>query len=100
MYMRNKKNMVIGLLCVALVFMGIGYSLLQSTLNISGTAKSTGSFNVQITNITMKEKSNNNVTDTTEYPGYTNGGKDANLSAKPNVQSTSVDMTKAPEPPV
>ena len=64
--MRNKKNMVIGLLCVALVFMGIGYSIFNSTLNISGTATSSGSFDVKITNVVLKEKSTK-VTDTTEY---------------------------------
>ena len=74
----NKKSVVIGILCIALVFMGIGYSILSSTLNITGTAKASGSFNVQITNVTMKDKSSG-ATDQTEYPGYSQDGTTANL---------------------
>ena len=76
--MRNKKNMVIGLLCVALVFMGIGYSIFNATLNISGTARASGSFDVEITSVTMKSKSSG-VTDTMASPGYS--AHEANLSA-------------------
>ena len=48
--MKNKKSKMIVFLCVALIFMGVGYAVLQSNLNISGTAKAVGTFNVQITN--------------------------------------------------
>ena len=35
---RKKKNIIIGALCSLLVFMGIGYTILSQTLNISGIA--------------------------------------------------------------
>ena len=49
--MRNKKSIAIALLCIALVFMGIGYSIFNATLNISVTAQASGTFNVKITNV-------------------------------------------------
>ena len=90
--MRNKKNMVIGLLCVALVFMGIGYSIFNSTLNISGTATSSGSFDVKITNVVLKEKSTK-VTDTTEYKANNDYGTVANLSATFNEPTDYITYT-------
>lgn len=84
MNIKNRKNLIIGLLCLTLVFMGIGYSIFNSTLNITGTAKSSGNFDVQITNVTMKSKSSDKVTDTTQAPGYEPGGHVANLSVKFN----------------
>ncbi len=57
MQKRNKKKMVIGILCCMLVFMGIGYAALSQVLNIGTTAKVTGSWNVYISSATVKEKS-------------------------------------------
>ena len=53
--MKAKKNMMIGILCIALVFMGLGYSLYSSTLNLSGTATASGTFDVKITNVELDE---------------------------------------------
>ena len=57
MQKRNKKKMVIGILCCMLVFMGIGYAALSQTLNIGTTAKVTGSWNIYISSATVKEQS-------------------------------------------
>ena len=54
---RSKKNRMIIFLCVALVFMGVGYAALQSNLSISGSASASGSINVQITNVEEDEVS-------------------------------------------
>ena len=45
---RRKNNILIGVLCCALVFMGIGYALLNATLTISSTATASGEFNVEM----------------------------------------------------
>lgn len=90
--MRKKKNIVIGLLCVTLVLMGIGYSIFNSTLNITGTATTSGSFNVKITNVVLKEKSTK-VTDTTEYKANNDYGTVANLSATFNEPTDYITYT-------
>ena len=51
--MKAKKNMMIGVLCIALVFMGLGYSLYSSILNLTGTATASGTFDVKITNVEL-----------------------------------------------
>ena len=43
---RKKNNILIGVLCCALVFMGIGYALLNATITIGGNANITGDFNI------------------------------------------------------
>lgn len=48
---RKGKNIVIGLLCATIVFMGIGFAALSSVLNINGSATINGTWNVQITDI-------------------------------------------------
>ena len=48
---RKKNNILIGVLCCALVFMGIGYALLNTVLNIGATANITGEFDIRITNV-------------------------------------------------
>ena len=57
---RRGKGRIIVFLFVALIFMGIGYSVLQSNLNISGTAKSSGSFGVQIVRVDETQDSISN----------------------------------------
>ena len=53
----NNKSKVIAFLFVALIFMGIGFAVLQSNLNISGTAKASGNFDVEITGVTPQATS-------------------------------------------
>ena len=50
---RKKRNIIIGVLCSLLVFMGIGYAILSQTLNISGIANMRGNWNVKITNMEL-----------------------------------------------
>jgi len=42
----KSKNIVIIALCITLIFMGVGFSLLSQTLNINGTASVSGTWNV------------------------------------------------------
>ena len=67
--MKNKK-IIIGVLCLALVFMGIGFAAFTTSLNLSGTATSSGTFDVKITNVVLDStKTTSGVTDNTEIPG-------------------------------
>ncbi len=52
---RKGKNIIIGLLCATIVFMGIGFAALSSVLTINGTANIASTWNVKITNISVKE---------------------------------------------
>ena len=80
--MRTKKNIVIGVLCIALVFMGLGYSLYSSTLNLSGTATSSGTFDVKITNYVLDTtKTTAGSTDTTAAITNNYAVTEQNLSA-------------------
>lgn len=56
---RKSKNLVIGLLCAIIGLMGIGFAALYSTLNISGSASLSNTWNVQITNIEVLDASTN-----------------------------------------
>ena len=46
--MRNRKrnNIIIGTLCAVLVLMGVGYAVLNTTLNVGGTANIKGDFDI------------------------------------------------------
>lgn len=52
---RKGKNIIIGLLCATIVFMGIGFAALSSVLTINGTANIASTWNVKITNITVQD---------------------------------------------
>ena len=64
--MNSKKKLVIGVLCIALVFIGIGFAAFSTSLNLSGTAISSGFFDVKITNYVLDTtKKTSGATDTT-----------------------------------
>ena len=48
---RKKRNLAIGLLCCMLVFMGVGFAILNSNLNINGTATAVNTWNIVIDSI-------------------------------------------------
>jgi len=52
---KNKKTIVIGILCCLLVFMGVGFAILNQTLNIGGTTTATNTWAVLIESITPIE---------------------------------------------
>ena len=54
---RKKRTLVIGILCCLLVFMGVGFAVMNATLNIEGTATATNTWDVRMTNIEVTEKS-------------------------------------------
>ena len=53
--MRNKKTIMIGILCTLVAVMSIGYALLAQQLNINGRASIDSTWRVEITNITEKD---------------------------------------------
>ena len=70
--MRNRKrnNIVIGTLCSVLVLMGVGYAILNTTLNIGGTANIKGDFDIHFTNI---QRSSSTISDSTLLSTMDNG---------------------------
>lgn len=66
----NKKTIISIVLCLAAVFMGVGYSILSTNLKITGGANITSTWDVRITGIV-----NNNATGSAynlEEPSFTN----------------------------
>ena len=53
---RRRNKIIIGILCCALIFMGIGYAVLQGILTITSTANITGDFNIHFLNDNTKFK--------------------------------------------
>jgi len=95
---RKSKNLIIGLLCAIIGLMGIGFAALYSTLNISGSASLSNTWNVQITNIEVLEASENAIagdptfTATTANFNATLGEPGASVSYKITVtNSGSID---------
>jgi len=67
---RRKKNIIIMVMLIAIVFMSVGYSILRTELKITGGANITSTWDVRITGIT-----NNNSTGSAynlEEPSFTN----------------------------
>ena len=79
---RSKKNRMIIFLCVALVFMGIGYATLQSNLSISGSASAAGTFDVQITNVEENQESSSRGGVSANKKSGTYTAKTATISAE------------------
>src|SRR5574344_1257953 len=52
---RDQRNILIGVLLVAIVIMSVGYAAFATTLTINGTSKVTGNWDVAITGITANE---------------------------------------------
>ena len=67
---RKRNNIIIGMLCAVLVLMGVGYAVLNTTLNVGGTANIKGDFDIHFTRI---EKSSSTITDTTLLSTMDNG---------------------------
>ena len=53
--MKDKKKLVIGILCALIAVMAVGYALLAQELNISGTSSIDSTWKVEITNIKESE---------------------------------------------
>ena len=69
--MQDKKKIVIGALCALIMIMAVGYALLSQQLSITGSASITSNWQVEITNITEKEKSTGATTNNTNYTATT-----------------------------
>ena len=67
--MKNTKNLIIIALILVILAMAVGYSALATQIELNGTAEIVGEWNVKITNIEVKEISQN--CDSGE-PQYTN----------------------------
>ncbi len=91
---KNKKYLLIGLVVICIFLMlGLGYALLSQNLEIQGTGTITSDWNILITDIVTKEKSDTamNVTDPTH------SGTSATINAKFEVPGDfiSYDITVA-----
>ena len=53
---RKSRNLIIGLLFAIIVFMGVGFATLYSDLQITGSATLSNTWNVQITDISVENK--------------------------------------------
>lgn len=51
---QNKRNIIIGSLCVIVLLMAVGYAAFQTVLNIQGTSNITSSWDINVTNIVSK----------------------------------------------
>ena len=69
--MKDKKKIIIGALCALITIMAVGYALLSQQLRITGSAAITSNWQVEITNITQKEKSTGATTNSTSYTATT-----------------------------
>ena len=54
---RKKRTLILGILCCLLVFMGVGFAVMNATLNINGTATAINTWDVRMTKIEVTEKS-------------------------------------------
>ena len=70
--MKNKKSIIIGIMCAALIVMGVGYAVLNKNLDVSSTATYNGEFKVVMTNVSAS---------TTTYPNMGTGTYSGNLPA-------------------
>ncbi len=50
----KKRNIIIGILCAAVILMAVGYAAFSTVLNIQGTSNITSSWNVKITKVESK----------------------------------------------
>ena len=48
---KNRKPLIMGILCVLIVVMAIGFALLSQNLTITGTSHIDSNWNIRITNI-------------------------------------------------
>ncbi|NLC92005.1 MAG: hypothetical protein GX677_00820 [Treponema sp.] len=68
---RDQKNILIGVLLIAIVVMAVGYATFATTLTIGGTANVSGNWNVAITGIEVADKSAGASSTTNTYTGTT-----------------------------
>ena len=73
---KKSKNIIIIALCITLIFMGVGFSLLTQTLTVNTTATVSGTWNVHFKSFadsTSSTAPNQGVDTTPQSPGYLNG---------------------------
>lgn len=75
--MKDKKKLLIGVLCCLIVIMAIGYALLSQQLNITGSAAITSNWQVEITDIKEVANVGSGRTISTDYNATT-----ANIDGK------------------
>lgn len=89
------KKLLIGTLLITIVIMSIGYAALAQQLNINGTAEISGTWNVAITDIAMKEKTGNATEKTTASHTATTATFDVALTAPGDSMTFDVTVTNA-----
>lgn len=68
---KDQRNILIGILLVAIVVMSIGYAAFATTLTVSGTSLITTNWNVAITDITVTDTQGNATSTTATYTATT-----------------------------
>lgn len=89
------KRLLIGTLLITIVIMSIGYAALSQQLNINGTAEISGTWNVAITDITMKGKTGNASEKTAASHTATTATFDVALTAPGDSMTFDVTVTNA-----
>ncbi len=94
----KSKNIVIIALCITLIFMGVGFSLLSQTLTINGTASidSNSSWSVQIASYTDANDSTNNVAAIAAYEAVFAGVDVEDLTVFNNAANATLSSTANP----
>ena len=64
---RDQRNILIGVLLVAIVVMSVGYAAFATTLTVGGTSTITNNWNVAITDITVTDTQGNAKSTTATY---------------------------------
>ncbi len=68
---RDRRNILIGVLLVAIVIMSVGYAAFATTFTIGGTATIPNNWNVAITNISVTDTQGNATSTTSTYTATT-----------------------------
>ena len=68
---RDQRNILIGVLLVAIVVMSVGYAAFATTLTVGGTSTITNNWNVAITDITVTDTQGNAKSTTATYTATT-----------------------------
>lgn len=85
---KDQRNILIGVLLIAIVIMSVGYAAFATTLTINGTSKITGNWDVAITGIEKDEKTATADGGTPTYTALT-----ATFAAEMNEPGDSVEYT-------
>ena len=85
---KNRKPIIIGILCALIVVMAVGFALLREQLTITGSSHIDSNWNIRITNIRVKELNS-------AYPSGDNASSDVSGSTGCTTNTAPCDSTSA-----